>query len=125
MDDLPLEGVEKLVEASVFHPSPCKRLKERVLRDAVHAAWQQKISHRMMAAVCGAGLLLGLGLFVVRIARTPAEPTEAAVPAAAATPAEAQPETTSAPAPTAGGSLGEGLFQSAPATDPASAGANQ
>jgi hypothetical protein len=120
MRNVPLERVENLVEASVFHPSPCKRLKERVLRDAALATWRQKISRRMMVAAGAAVLTLGLGIVVVRIARTPAD---ASMPASAA-PAETQTPSHSVQSQPAG-SLGEGLYQSAPADGQAPASANQ
>jgi hypothetical protein len=117
---VPLEQVENLVEASVFHPSPCKRLKERVLHDAALATWRQKISRRMMVAAGAAVLMLGLGISVVRLARTPSDAT---APASGAT---SETQSASHPAqPPAAGSLGEGLYQSTAADGQAPASADR
>jgi hypothetical protein len=119
MRRVPLERVENLVEASVFHPSPCKRLKERVLHDAAQATWRQKISRRMMVAAGASVLLLGLAVSVVRIGRTPSDPALPATAPAVETQAVERPVQT----PSAG-SLGEGLYQSGPAEGQAPATAN-
>jgi hypothetical protein len=42
--------VEKLLQESVFHPSPCRRLRERVLQDAVQAKQRQKLWQRFLVA---------------------------------------------------------------------------
>jgi hypothetical protein len=116
MPELPLERVEELVEDSVFHPSPCKRHRERVLRSAVQATVRQTISRRMIAAVSATALVLVLGIVMVRTATSSAKPmSEAAGPAgptaAGATTAEAAPAET-AIQPSTAGSLGEGLYRS-------------
>jgi hypothetical protein len=119
MRRVPLERVENLVEASVFHPSPCKRLKERVLHDAAQATWRQKISRRMMVAAGAAVLILGLGISVVRIARAPSDlAMPASAPAVETQTVERPVQTSSA------GSLGEGLYQSGSADGQAPASAN-
>ncbi|HXY37026.1 MAG TPA: hypothetical protein VEI07_22555 [Planctomycetaceae bacterium] len=110
-EEMPLDRLEELVEDSVFHPSPCKRHRERVLRSAVRAAVQQKISRRMIAVAGAAALVLGIGFVVVRIATSSSE-----APADAAMPAQAAPvETTNTPTPAAQppqrGSMGEGLYR--------------
>ena len=111
MSELPLDRIEELVEESVFHPSPCKRHKERVLRHAVRATVRQTISRRTMAAVGAAALILGI--VVVRFATSAGEtPSTTAAPAdtsAVETNGAAAPASTR-PAPS--GSMGEGLFQS-------------
>jgi hypothetical protein len=116
MPELPLERVEELVEDSVFHPSPCKRHRERVLRSAVQATVRQTISRRMIAAVSATALVVVLGIIVVRAATSPARPvSEAAGPAvpspASATTAEAGPAE-AVIQPSTAGSLGEGLYRS-------------
>ncbi len=65
MSRLPLDRVEELVEESVFHPSPCKRHRERVLRDAAQATVRQKISHRMLVGFAAGALVLGMGVSIV------------------------------------------------------------
>jgi hypothetical protein len=116
MPELPLERVEELVEDSVFHPSPCKRHRERVLRSAVQATVRQTISRRMIAAVSATALVVVLGIIVVRTATSSAKPVSEAAgsagpTAASATTPEAAPAET-AIQPTTAGSLGEGLFRS-------------
>jgi hypothetical protein len=116
MPRLPLERVEELVEDSVFHPSPCKRHRERVLKNAVQAAVRQKISHRMMAAVAAGVLVLGLGIVIVRVATSSGEAVSEASAPSSATAGEAssaapatQPSTSGS---TGAGSMGEGLYRS-------------
>ena len=61
MRELPLDQIEELVEESVFHPSPCKRHRERVLKNALQAAVRQKVSRRTIGvalAAVVAGLVL-------------------------------------------------------------------
>jgi hypothetical protein len=119
MARLPLDRVEELVEESVFHPSPCKRHRERVLRDAAQATFRQKISHRMIVAVSAASVVLGIGIFSVRMATTPGEATSAAAaPASAPTAPAVEVQTPpSSPPAVPAGSLGEGLYRSADPSD--------
>jgi hypothetical protein len=126
MSRLPLERIEELVEDSVFHPSPCKRHREHVLRSAVQATVRQKISRQMIAAISAAALVLGLGIVVVRFATSPGEAvsdgaTPAVTPAASATAASPPAADTgsAAPAvqPSTAGSLGEGLYRSSNRSD--------
>ncbi|HEV7999216.1 MAG TPA: hypothetical protein VGP63_05000 [Planctomycetaceae bacterium] len=127
MSRLPLERIEELVEDSVFHPSPCKRHREHVLRSAVQATVRQKISRQMIAAISAAALVLGLGIVVVRLATSPGEAvsdgaTPAGTNAANATTASATATETgsAAPAiqPSTAGSLGEGFYRSSNSSDP-------
>ena len=113
MRKLPLDQIEELVEESVFHPSPCKRHRERVLKNAVQATFRHKISRRAIAAGSATILVLGMMIFIVRMATS--SPSVEQVPPSAeptiASPAEtsaAAPEKQPAPA----GSLGEGLYRS-------------
>jgi hypothetical protein len=51
MADLrPFREIEKLVQDSVFHPSPRHHLRERVLRNAVEAKHRQKLWRRFLVA---------------------------------------------------------------------------
>jgi hypothetical protein len=113
MRKLPLDQIEELVEESVFHPSPCKRHRDRVLRSAVQATFRHKISRRAIAAGSAVVILIGMTIFIMRMA-APAPSDEAlpqsAAPSSAApaeTPTSAAPEQQPAPA----GSLGEGLYR--------------
>ncbi len=126
MPKLPLDRVEELVEDSVFHPSPCKLHRERVLRSAIQATVHQKISHRVIAAVSVGAVVLGLGIGIVRLATsssgavsekaTPASESAASVTEVSATPATTSPAAPAAQ-PTAAGSLGEGLYRSSSSPD--------
>jgi hypothetical protein len=115
MRKLPLDQIEELVEESVFHPSPCKRHRERVLSNAIRATVQQKISRRMIVAASAAALVLGVGIVIARIATSSGE----AVPngTSASSPAVEATSATPAPQPTTGGSMGEGLYRSSDGTD--------
>ena len=53
MRELPLDQIEELVEESVFHPSPCKRHREHVLKKALQATVRQKISFVHIATKAG------------------------------------------------------------------------
>jgi|HubBroStandDraft_6_1064221.scaffolds.fasta_scaffold1354368_2 hypothetical protein len=126
MSRLPLERIEELVEDSVFHPSPCKRHREHVLRSAVQATVRQKISRQMIGAISAATLVLGLGIVVVRFATSPGEAvSEGGAPAGAtaASATAASPTATdtgsASPAiqPPTAGSLGEGLYRSSNPAD--------
>ncbi len=108
-EELPLERVEELVEESVFHPSPCKRHRETVLKNAVRATVRQKISRRMLAAASGGVVMLGLAIVVIRMASSSGEAVPAPVEPASAATVESATAKPSAPA----GSVGEGLFRSA------------
>jgi hypothetical protein len=113
MRKLPLNEIEELVEESVFHPSPCKRHRERVLKKAVQATVRQAVSRRTIAAASAVVVVLGIGIVIVRLA-TSASPagSDAAVPAssAAADTGTGTPAAQSAPV----GSLGEGLYRATP-----------
>ncbi|HET6325029.1 MAG TPA: hypothetical protein VFG04_10040 [Planctomycetaceae bacterium] len=121
MPKLPLQRIEELVEDSVFHPSPCKLHRERVLRSAVQAAVHQKISRGLIAAVSAGVVVLGLGIVIVRLATSssgavsetaaPVSAAAANVTEASATPASASPAVPAAQ-PTSAGSMGEGLYRS-------------
>jgi hypothetical protein len=117
MSDLPHESIEELVKDSVFHPSPCKRHRERVLKSAVQATVRQRISRRTMLGVSAGVLVLVIGLFVVRMATSsrdaaapPAAPASAPQDDGSSAPPVAQPV---APSHYSANSLGEGLYQSA------------
>jgi hypothetical protein len=109
MRELPLDQIEELVEESVFHPSPCKRHRERVLKNALQAAVRQKVSRRMIGVASAAVVLLGIGIVIVRSATSSgdADPTATA-------PASATVESSSAAPPTQPSpprSMGEGLYR--------------
>ena len=110
MSELPLDRIEELVEDSIFHPSPCRRHKERVLRHAVRAKVRQTISRRAMLAAGAAIVSLGMAIVVVRIATSSGETAAGNASPASATAVE----TNAAPAsaqPAPAGSMGEGLFR--------------
>ncbi len=122
MPELPLERVEELVEESVFHPSPCKRHREQVLRTAVQATVRQKVSRRMIAAGSASVLMLGMGILLIRAVATsrPAVPENApAVSAPSVEAAAAAPATPTAAVqhPPSRGSLGEELYRSSESAD--------
>jgi len=126
MSRLPLERIEELVEDSVFHPSPCKRHREHVLRSAAQATVRQKISRQMIGAISAGALVLGLGVGVIRLATSPSEAvsdgaTPAATTATSAAPASATAAEpgSAAPAiqPSTAGSLGEGFYRSSNQSD--------
>src|ERR1700677_1281754 len=113
MPELPLEQVEELVEESVFHPSPCKRHREQVLKSAVQATVRQKVSHRMIAA--GSASVLVMGILLIRAVVMSRPAVSENTPAASATSVEATaaaPATPAAAPQHAGssGSLGEELY---------------
>jgi hypothetical protein len=117
MRELPPESIEELVQDSVFHPSPCKRHRERVLRSAVQATVRQRISRRTMLGLSAGVLVFVMGLFVVRLVTSPGD--AAAPPAAPASapqnddssaPPVAQPVS---PSHYSANSLGEDLYRSA------------
>jgi hypothetical protein len=116
MSKLPFDRIEELVEESVFHPSPCKRHRERVLRDAAQATVRQKLSRRMIVAVSASALLLGMGIILVRMTTTSGDAVPgAAAPASAAT-VEARTAPSSTP-PAAAGSMGEDLYRGTDSSD--------
>ncbi len=126
MPRLPLEQIEELVQDSVFHPSPCKRHREQVLKNAVRATARQKISRQMIVGGSAAILVLWMGILLIRAVSSSGPAVSENTPAASATPAEA---TTTAPAtpaaapqqPATNGSLGEELFRSSESAVPAGA----
>ena len=123
MPELPLEQVEELVEESVFHPSPCKRHREQVLKSAVQATVRQKVSHRMIAAGSASVLVLGMGILLIRAVATSRPAVPENTPTASPTSVEAT--TVGAPAtpaaapqhPGSSGSLGEELYRSSESAD--------
>jgi hypothetical protein len=62
-----LREIEKLVQDSVFHPSPHHRLRERVLQNAVQAKHRQKLWKRFLIASSAVTGTLLIGFVVVRI----------------------------------------------------------
>jgi hypothetical protein len=122
MPELPLEQVEELVEESVFHPSPCKRHREQVLKSAVQATVRQKVSHRMIAFGSASVLVLGMGILLIRAVATsrPAVPENAPTASAASVEATAAVPATPTAAPQhpgSSGSLGEELYRSSESAD--------
>jgi hypothetical protein len=103
MRELPLDQIEELVEESVFHPSPCKRHRERVLKNALQAAVRQKVSRRTIGVALAAVVLLGIGIVIVRSATSSgdADPTATAPTSSAAPPTQPSPPR----------SMGEGLYR--------------
>jgi hypothetical protein len=111
MRELPLDQIEELVEESVFHPSPCKRHRERVLKNALQATVRQKISRRTIAVASAAVVVLGIGIVIVRSATSSGETDPAtAAPASAATVESSSAAPATQPAPSR--SMGEGLYRS-------------
>jgi hypothetical protein len=109
MRELPLDQIEELVEESVFHPSPCKRHRERVLKNALQATVRQKVSRRMIGVASAAVVLLGIGIVIVRSATSfgEADPPATAPASAALEPGSAAPPTQPSPP----RSMGEGLYR--------------
>jgi hypothetical protein len=62
-----LHEVEKLLQESVFHPSPCRQLRERVLRDAAQAKQRQKLWQRFLVASSTISGSLVVAFVVIRI----------------------------------------------------------
>jgi hypothetical protein len=111
MRKLPLSEIEELVEESVFHPSPCKRHRERVLKKAVQATFRHKVSRRTIMAASAVVMVLGVGIAIARIATSSSEiAADAPAPTSSATTTTA---TSGAPAaqPAPASSLGEGLYR--------------
>jgi len=122
MPELPLEQVEELVEESVFHPSPCKRHREQVLKSAVQATVRQKVSHRMIAAGSASVLVMGIGILLIRAVVMSRPAVSENTPAASATSVEATAAAPATPAaapqhPGSSGSLGEELYRSSESAD--------
>ncbi|HEV3302102.1 MAG TPA: hypothetical protein VG055_20780 [Planctomycetaceae bacterium] len=110
MRELPLDQIEELVEESVFHPSPCKRHRERVLKNALQAAVRQKVSRRTIGVALAAVVLLGIGIVIVRSATSSgdADPT-ATAPTSATTVESSSAVPPTQPSPPR--SMGEGLYR--------------
>jgi hypothetical protein len=74
MLDPRIHDVEELVEASVFHPSPARRLRAQVLHNAAKAAQRQQFARRLAAA---GGIVAGVviaSFIVIRLCvATPVE----------------------------------------------------
>ena len=117
MHKLPLERIEELVEDSVFHPSPCKRHREQVLKNAVRATVRQKISRQMIVGGSAVILVLGMGILLIRSVSSSSPAVSESTPAASATPVETATAAPATPAaapqqPATNGSLGEELYRS-------------
>jgi hypothetical protein len=110
MRELPLDQIEELVEESVFHPSPCKRHREHVLKKALQATVRQKISRRMIAVASAAVVVVGMGIVIVRSATSSGETDPGTAAPASAPTVEAK---SAAPAtqPAPSRSMGEGLYR--------------
>ena len=67
MADRRLRQVEELVQASVFHPSPCRRLRERVVHKAEQAMHRQRLGRRTAIASAFAIGLIVFPLVVMRL----------------------------------------------------------
>jgi hypothetical protein len=81
MADRRLSDIEDLVEASVFNPSPCRRLRERILHDAVRATRSQQRWQRALPFVLATMGIAVVALFSVRLfkhAPIPSKPVSAA-----------------------------------------------
>jgi len=111
MRKLPLDQIEELVEESVFHPSPCKRHREHVLKKAMQATVRQKISHRMIAVASAAVVVVGIGIVIVRSATSSGATNPATAPPTSAPMVEAS-GTPPATQPAPSRSMGEGLYRS-------------
>ncbi len=116
-----LRDIEELVQASVFHPSPCRKLRERVIRDAVKVNRQQTMWRKLIigsSSVAGSALLLIAILHV--FASAPESPRVASpakeTAASRGTAAAVRPEGLS----TTGESLGEAQYRARFQTIPAS-----
>jgi hypothetical protein len=59
--------VEKLLQESVFQPSPCRRLRERVLQDAAQAKQRQKLWQRFLVTSSTISGSLVAAFVIVRI----------------------------------------------------------
>jgi hypothetical protein len=62
-----LHEVEKLLQESVFQPSPCRQLRERVLRDAAQAKQRQKLWQRFLVVSSTISGSLVAAFVVVRL----------------------------------------------------------
>ena len=89
MADRRLNDIEDLVQSSVFNPSPCRRLRERILHDAARAHRRQQNWQRAVPFVLATMGILGATLLGVRVLKAPHPP---AVDTQAAGTAQVQPE---------------------------------
>lgn len=62
-----LREIEKLVQDSVFHASPCRRLRERVLESAVQAKHRQNLWKRFVVASSAVMGSLVIAFVVIRL----------------------------------------------------------
>jgi len=62
-----LHEIEKLLQESVFYPSPCRRLRERVLQDAAQAKQRQKLWQRFIIASSTISGSLVAAFVIIRI----------------------------------------------------------
>jgi hypothetical protein len=115
MADRRLSDIEDLVEASVFHPSPCRRLRERILHHAARAHRRQQRWQRAVPILLAAMGITVVALFAIRIHK-PAPAASKPVPAAqvqsAQTGSPSNNESTSRPQvqPSSEQSLGQALY---------------
>jgi hypothetical protein len=69
-DSSHLREIERIVQESVFHPSPCRRLRERVIQNAVQARLRHNLWKRLLfggaALSCGVLLVAGVVIFAHR-----------------------------------------------------------
>jgi hypothetical protein len=108
--------LERLVQDSVFHPSPCRRLRERVLHDAGQARWRQQLKQRGLVA----GLLVLIMVAVPLIAWRALSGPAPAAPVPSQQPAPASGDKPSRPSQSpgaAGGSLGAAILRGAVADE--------
>ena len=75
-----LREIEKLVQDSVFHPSPRHHLRERVLQHAVRAKHRQKLWQRFVVASSGVTGTLLFAFVAMRLFTPTPAPTQATGP---------------------------------------------
>jgi hypothetical protein len=75
-----LREIEKLVQDSVFHPSPRHHLRERVLQHAVRAKHRQKLWQRFVVASSGVTGTLLFAFVAMRLFTPTPAPTQAVGP---------------------------------------------
>ena len=75
-----LREIEKLVQDSVFHPSPRHHLRERVLQHAVRAKHRQKLWQRFVVASSAVTGTLLFAFVAMRLFTPTPTPTQAAGP---------------------------------------------
>jgi hypothetical protein len=115
MADRRLSDIEDLVEASVFHPSPCRRLRDRILHHAARAQRRQQRWQRAVPFLLAAMGFAVVVLFAIRLhkaAPAASKPVPAAQVQSAQTGAAPRTDSTSRPEPppNANQSLGQALY---------------